>query len=256
MSEVPAAQAPPDDIVLRAQDLHYAYDGSPALLGVSLDVRQGEVVTVTGPRGSGKTTLLRCLAGQLAPQRGEIWFDGVPLHDLPPVARDRLRRGRFGWIGSEPQLVPELTAWENAALPLLLAGGGHRAARRAAHEWLERLDVADCALERPADLLQGQRQRVALARALAHDPVLLFADEPTAPLHRSDRAQVLRTLTAAARSHHITVLLATHDVAVTSADVRAGAAVTDRTVHLDDGRRSGSDPALSAEDDTACSVTA
>ena len=131
MSAVPAAQAPPDDVVLRARDVHHAYDGSPALLGVSLDVRRGEVVTVTGPRGSGKTTLLRCLAGQLRPQRGEIWFDGVPLHELPPVARDRLRRSRFGWIGSEPQLVPELTAWENAALPLLLAGSGHRAARQA-----------------------------------------------------------------------------------------------------------------------------
>lgn len=240
--------APPDNDVLWARDLEHAHRGSPALLGVSLGVRQGEILAVTGPRGSGKSTLLACLSGQLRPDAGEVWFNGVPLHELPPAARDRLRRERFGWVGESPQLVPELTAWENAALPLLLSGVGGREARRTVAEWLERLDVADCARVRPAGLRQAQRQRVAIARALAHKPDVLFADEPTAPLHRADRAQVLRTLTTAGRTHAITVVLASHEPEV--------ATLGDRTVELVDGRTTA--PATAAEgreDEVTCSLS-
>nr|WP_059011662.1 ATP-binding cassette domain-containing protein [Streptomyces specialis] len=223
--------APPDNDVLWARGVHYAHHGSPALLGVCLGVRQGEILAVTGPRGCGKSTLLGCLSGQLVPAEGEVWFNSMPVHTLTPTSRERLRRDRFGWVGDTPQLLPELTAWENAALPLLLAGTGHRKARRTAMEWLDRLDVGDCARKRPTALLQSQRQRVAIARALVHQPDVLFADEPTAPLHRADRAQVLRTLTTAGRSHSITVVIATHDPEV--------ATLADRTVHLLDGRASG-----------------
>jgi putative ABC transport system ATP-binding protein len=237
-----APDSPPDNDVLWARGLHYAHEGSPALLGVSLGVRQGEILAVTGPRGCGKTTLLECLSGQLLPQRGEVWFNSVPVHTLAAESRERLRREKFGWVGDAPRLVPELTAWENAALPLLLGGAGHRAARRTALEWLERLDVGDCARQRPAALLQAQRQRVAIARALVHGPEVLFADEPTAPLHQADRAQVLRTLTTAGRSHGITVVLASHDAEV--------ATLTDRTVTIVDGRVSGT-PA-----EATCSLSA
>ncbi|MFH8796634.1 ABC transporter ATP-binding protein [Streptomyces sp. NPDC017941] len=221
--------APPDNDVLWASALHVTFNGSPALTGVSLGVREREILAVGGPRGSGKTTLLRCLSGQLLPRNGEVWFNSAPLHTMGPMARERLRRHRFGWIEPEPRLVPELTVWENAALGLMLRGGLRRSARTAAHEWLERLDVGGCARKRPGALTQAERQRVAIARALACAPSVLFADEPTAPLHRADRAHVLRTLTTAARSHGITVVLATHD-----ADV---AALADRTVTLLDGRR-------------------
>jgi putative ABC transport system ATP-binding protein len=234
--------APPDNDVLWARDVRYAHGGSPALLGVSLGLRQGEILAVTGPRGSGKTTLLGCLSGRLLPDEGEVWFNGMPVHTLTATSRERLRRDRFGWIGDSPQLIPELTAWENAALPLLLAGAGHRKSRRAAREWLDRLDIGDCARRRPAALLQAQRQRVAIARALVHQPDVLFADEPTAPLHRADRAQALRTLTSAARSHSITVVLATHDTEVST--------LADRTLTLVDGRASG------APDAAACSLSA
>ncbi|MGC9440880.1 ABC transporter ATP-binding protein [Streptomyces sp. WG5] len=223
-------EAPPDHDVLCARALHFQHhDGSPALQGVSLGVREGEILAVTGPRGSGKTTLLRCLSGLVRPQDGEVWFDGVPVHTLGPLRRERLRRDRFCWIDPAPVLVPELNAWENAALPLMLRGTGRRRAKTAALEWLERLDVGDSARRRPAELQQAERQRVCIARALAAAPAVLFADEPTAPLHRADRARVLRTLTTAARSHGITVLLATHDART--------AALADRTVALLDGRR-------------------
>jgi putative ABC transport system ATP-binding protein len=228
--------APPDDEVLRARALVKSYDGSPALCGVSLGARHGEILAVTGPRGCGKTTLLSCLSGQLLPDEGEVWFGDVPLHALDRAARERLRRDRFGWIGPEPHLVPELTAHENAALPLLLAGAGRKAATATAQEWLERLDVADCARRRPAALLQSQRQRVAVARALVTEPAVLFADEPTAPLHRADGAQVLRVLSTACRSHGVTIVLATGDDDV--------AACADRRLALLDGLREDGEPEL------------
>jgi putative ABC transport system ATP-binding protein len=222
--------APPDNDVLWARALHYTHkDGSPALSGVSLGVRDGEILAVSGPRGSGKTTLLGCLSGLVAARHGEVWFNSMPVHTMGPMARERLRRDRFSWIDPAPVLVPELNVWENAALPLMLRGTSRRRAKTAALEWLERLDIGDRARRRPHELRQSERQRVCIARALAPAPTVLFADEPTAPLHRADRAHVLRTLTAAARSHGITVVLATHD-----ADT---AALADRTVSLLDGRR-------------------
>ncbi|GHG55310.1 ABC transporter ATP-binding protein [Streptomyces griseocarneus] len=243
--------APPDNDVLWARGLHYSYSGSPALTGVSIGVREGEILAVTGPRGSGKTTLLKCLSGQILADPGEVWFNSAPVHTLSRSARERLRRERFGWIDCRPHLVPELTGWENAALPLLVRGTTHRAAKQTATEWLERLDVGDCARKRPGALTQAQRQRIAIARALAADPTVVFADEPTAPLHHTDRAQVLRTLTTAARSHQITVVLATLD--------EESAALADRTVTLVDGRRGGAIPAPDAsegEGRAACSVSA
>ncbi|MEU9989458.1 ABC transporter ATP-binding protein [Streptomyces sp. NPDC007971] len=222
-------EAPPDNDVLWARSLHFRHqDGSPGLAGVSLSVREGEILSVAGPRGSGKTTLLRCLSGQVTPERGEVWFNSTPVHTMGPMARERLRRDRFGWIDPAPVLVPELNAWENAALPLMLRGTSRRRSKVAAMEWLERLDVGDQARRRPHELRQAGRQRVAFARALASGPTVLFADEPTAPLHRADQTPVLRTLTTAARSHGITIVLATHDAAT--------AAFADRTVSLLDGR--------------------
>ena len=219
---------PPDNDVLFARSLRHSHRGSPALLGVSVGVREGEILGVVGPRGSGKTTLLRCLSGQIVPDEGEVWFNSGPVHTLSAAARDHLRRERFGWVGSEPQLLPELTAWENAALPLLIRGVRSRAARTQAQEWLDRLDIGSAARRYPGALLQSERQRVAVARALVGAPSIVFADDPAAPLHRADRAQVLRTLASAARSHGMTVVLAGTDPDT--------AGYTDRTFALRDGR--------------------
>lgn len=168
------------------------------------------------------------------------------------LSRERLRRDRFGWLGSEPQLLPELKVWENAALPLLLSGASHRSAKHAACEWLDRLDIGAFARKRPASLTRAECQRVALARALVNVPSVIYADEPTAPLHRADRALLLRTLTTAARSHEITVLLATDD--------EATAAVADRRLNLVDGRLAVNAAASPVPDtpegQAACSLSA
>jgi putative ABC transport system ATP-binding protein len=220
--------APPDNDVLWARGLVHTIRGTPALRGVSLGVREGEVLAVTGPRGCGMSTLLDCLSGVLRADEGEIWFNSSPVHTLGRTARERLRRERFGHVGPEPRLVPELTARENVALPLLLAGAARKDATVAAMEWLERLDVADCARQRPQALRQDQRQRIAVARALAHRPAVVFADEPTAPLHRDARDQVMRILVTASRSHRITLVLATHDPGL--------ARYADRVATMVDGR--------------------
>ncbi|MBV2151776.1 ABC transporter ATP-binding protein [Kitasatospora sp. SUK 42] len=220
--------APPDNDVVWARGIVKSHYGTPALRGISIGVRDGEVLAVTGPRGSGKSTLLGCLSAQLAVDEGEVWFNSSPVHTLGRAGRERLRRDRFGFVGSEPHLVPELTARENVALPLLLAGAGNKAAYTAADEWLERLDVGDVARQRPDRLVQGQCQRIAVARALAPLPPVVFADDPTAPLHREAAEQVLRILTSAARSHQLTLVLATHDPEL----VR----FADRAVALVDGR--------------------
>ncbi|MFJ8086113.1 putative ABC transport system ATP-binding protein [Streptomyces sp. SAI-170] len=244
-------EAPPDNDVLWARSLHYQHsDGSPALNGVSLGVREGEILAVGGPRGSGKTALLACLSGLVPARRGEVWFNSVPVHTMGALARERLRRDRFCWIDPAPVLVPELTVWENAALPLMLRGTSRRRAKTAALEWLERLDVGERSRKRPHELTHAERQRVCIARALAPAPSVLFADEPTAPLHRADRAHVLRTLTTAARSHGITVVLATHDAET--------AALADRTVSLLDGRQVKTvhlPPMAESEGRAACSLS-
>ena len=245
-------EAPPDNDVLWARALHFRHqDGSPGIAGVSLGVREGEILAVTGPRGSGKTTLLRCLSGLVPAQQGEVWFNSTAVHRMGPLTRERLRRDRFGWIDPAPALVPELNVWENTALPLMLRGTGRRRAKVAALEWLERLDVGERARSHPRELQQAERQRVCIARALAPSPTVLFADEPTAPLHRADRAHVLRTLTTAARSHGITVVLATHDAET--------AALADRRVSLLDGRRVNTvhlPPVPEAEGRAECSLSA
>ncbi|MER7464550.1 ATP-binding cassette domain-containing protein [Streptomyces sp. NPDC097981] len=266
----PSDNAPPDNDVLWARSVHYSHwgsprtksgGGSPGLVGVSLGVRQGEILALTGPRGSGKTTLLRCLAGHLVPEQGEIWFNSAPVHTMSAASRERMRLDRFGWIGPDPMLLPELRVWENAALPLLIAGSSHRTAKAVACEWLDRLDLGAFARKRPGALTRAESQRVALARALVNEPAVVFADEPTAPLHRAERALLLRNLTTAARSHEITVLLATHD--------EETAAVAERRVELLDGRPAeaaaavaigvdgvGGPPDETPEGQAACSLSA
>jgi putative ABC transport system ATP-binding protein len=213
--------------ILTARDLVKSYGLTPALRGVSVDVREGEILAVTGPSGCGKSTLLHCLAGILRPDSGEVSYRDERLDGWSEAQRSRLRRTDFGVLFQFGQLVAELTAAENVALPLLLAGSGRRDARAATLTWLERLGVAEVADKVPGAMSGGQQQRCALARALITEPRVLFADEPTGALDSLAGEQVLTILVRLAREESMTVVLVTHDVRV--------AGYADREVPLRDG---------------------
>jgi putative ABC transport system ATP-binding protein len=205
-----------------------SFGPTPALRGASASAAAGEILAIMGPSGSGKTTLLHCLAGILVPQSGEIWFDGRRLDTMSETARSALRRDRFGFVFQFGQLVPELTAIENAALPLLLGGTRPGQALGQARGWFTELGLDGLEQRRSGELSGGQAQRVALARALAVRPQVLFADEPTGSLDSLAGQQVMDLLTAAARSQGTTVILVTHDARV--------AAYADRQVIVRDGQ--------------------
>jgi putative ABC transport system ATP-binding protein len=212
---------------LSARGLVRSYGRTPALRGVNLDIEEGEIVAVTGPSGCGKSTLLHCLAGILRPDAGEVTYRGQRIDTLSEGARAALRRTEFGVLFQFGQLVAELTAAENVALPLLLAGTGRREARTAALSWLDRLGVADLADQRPGEMSGGQQQRCAVSRALVTEPRVLFCDEPTGALDSLAGEQVLGHIVRLAREQRTTVVLVTHDVQV--------AAYGDREVMLRDG---------------------
>jgi putative ABC transport system ATP-binding protein len=216
------------ECLIEARDVVLSFGRTPALQGASLSVAAGEMLAIMGPSGSGKTTLLHCLAGILTPQAGEIHFDGQRVDTLGETERSTLRRDRFGFVFQFGQLVPELTAEENVALPLLLGGVRRPAALRTARPWFERLGLDGLEGRRSGELSGGQAQRVALARALVAGPTVLFADEPTGSLDSLTGEQVMDLLVAAAREQGTTVILVTHEPRV--------AAYADREVIVRDGR--------------------
>ncbi len=180
-----------------------------------------------GPSGSGKTTLLHCLAGILAPDSGQIWFAGTRIDTLREQERSALRRDRFGFVFQFGQLVPELSAEENVALPLLLGGMRRVQALNEARSWFERLGLGGMERHRSGEMSGGQAQRVALARGLVAQPEVLFADEPTGSLDSLTGELVMELLTDAARQQGTTVVLVTHEARV--------AAYADREVIVRDG---------------------
>jgi putative ABC transport system ATP-binding protein len=214
--------------VLQARDVVLSFGETPALRGADVSVAAGEILAVMGPSGSGKSTLLHCLAGILVPDSGEILFDGQRIDTMTETVRSTLRRDRFGFVFQFGQLVPELTAEENVALPLLLAGTRREPALREARMWFARLGLEGLERRRSGELSGGQAQRVALARGLVARPEVLFADEPTGSLDSLTGEQVMNLLVAAAREQGTTVVLVTHESRV--------AAYADREVIVRDGK--------------------
>jgi len=194
--------------------------------GVNLDVAARETVAVTGPSGSGKSTLLGLIAGLDRPTAGSIVLDGVEITTLDENRLARLRRDRVGFVFQSYHLIPTLTAIENVAMPLELAGRPHRLER--ARELLDTVGLVGRADHYPSQLSGGEQQRVAIARALALRPPLVLADEPTGNLDSATGAQIIELLLALNREHGSTLVLVTHDEAL--------AARGQRIVALRDGR--------------------
>ncbi|SMB91897.1 lipoprotein-releasing system ATP-binding protein [Deinococcus hopiensis KR-140] len=219
------ASSPHSPAALLARDLRHGFAGSDVLHGVSLEVRSGEVVAVTGPSGSGKSTLLHLLGGLDTPQSGEVWWAGERVDTLSTQARAGRRAGRVGLVFQHHYLLEDLTVAQNVQVPALLAGQDG-AAR--AHDLLARVGLAERGRDLPGVLSGGERQRVAVARALATRPAVVLADEPTGSLDRANAERVAALLLDLARQEGAGVLLVTHDDRV--------AARADRALHLLDGR--------------------
>ncbi|MFJ4786393.1 ABC transporter ATP-binding protein [Streptomyces sp. NPDC088794] len=213
--------------LLAARDLVKAHGRTEALRGASVELRDGELLAVTGASGSGKSTLLHCLAGIVRPDAGSVTYAGQRLDELPEKRLSELRRTEFGVVFQFGQLIPELTALDNVALPLLLAGASRTEAHAGADEWLERFGVRGQEDLRPGEMSGGQAQRVALARALVTTPRIVFADEPTGALDSLTTEQVMTALVHTARDTGTAVVLITHDDQV--------AAYADRELRLTDG---------------------
>ncbi|MFI6501497.1 ABC transporter ATP-binding protein [Nonomuraea typhae] len=213
--------------MLEANGLVKSFGRTPALAGISVAVGEGEIVAVTGPSGSGKSTLLHCLAGIIRPESGHVTYAGTRIDTLDEAALTKLRRTTFGVVFQFGDLVPELTALENVALPLLFNRHGRQESTSLAGKWLTRFGVADCADRRPGELSGGQLQRVAVARALVTGPRVIFADEPTGALDSRAGEQVMNALLDSARDTGAAVVLVTHDNRV--------AAYADREIMLRDG---------------------
>ena len=199
-----------------------------ALRDVDLDVRAGELTLLVGPSGCGKTTLISIIAGLLGPTTGDVSVFGVEQSALSPSQLVQFRADNIGFIFQQFNLLPALTAAENVAVPLLIAGMARRHALVEAHAMLDAVELSHRAASLPAQLSTGQQQRVAIARALVHEPRLLVCDEPTAALDARAGRIVVELLGRVAVRHDRAVIVVTHDNRIFS--------YGNRIVEMADGR--------------------
>lgn len=217
----------PVNSIISAKNIKKSYGKTPVLHGVSLDVKQGEVLAIMGPSGSGKSTLLHSLAAIISVDSGEIIFDGRNIAKFSDNKRSVLRRTAFGFVFQFSQLVPELTVIDNVALPLLLNGLSRNKAYAEAKKWLEAVGLSDKHDSTPGEISGGQAQRVAIARAMVAQPKILFADEPTGSLDSLNSEHVMELFIKTAKDNGTTVIMVTHEPTI--------AAYADREIVVRDG---------------------
>lgn len=213
--------------IIDAKNITKTYGDTHALNNVSLKVQPGEVLAIMGPSGSGKSTLLHSLAGIISINSGEIHFDGTRIDTYNDTKRSILRRTSFSFVFQFSQLVPELSAIDNIALPLLLNGAPRAKAYKRALTWLDKVGLKDHKDSLPGELSGGQAQRIAIARAMIIKPKVLFADEPTGSLDSLNSERVMELFIKTARENGTTVIMVTHEPSI--------AAYADREIIVRDG---------------------
>ncbi len=216
----------PPILSARQLHLHFDDDRTLALNGVDIDIMTGEFVAITGPSGCGKSSLLNLLGMLEQPSSGELLFRSTPYAAISNTAL--FRRENIGFIFQFFHLIPTLTALDNVLVPTLGKTGNPALLRQRATMLLEQMGLADRLQHFPATLSGGERQRVAIARALINEPPILLADEPTGSLDSKNAAQVLDLLSQFRRQHALTLIIVTHDAAVS--------ARADRIIRMQDGK--------------------
>jgi putative ABC transport system ATP-binding protein len=232
-----------DDLIIQATGVQKVYHTGqvsvPALRGVDLCVRRGEMVAVMGPSGCGKTTLLNCLSGLDSADQGQIAIEGVSLSEMSDRERTAYRARRMGFVFQFYNLLPVLSAVENVELPLLVSGVRQSEARKRSLESLAQVGLSQRANHRPAELSGGERQRTTIARALVNQPALVWADEPTGDLDSETANEIMEVLVALNREQNLTFILVTHD--------RGVGARCERNVRMRDGLVVGEQPGKAQE---------
>jgi putative ABC transport system ATP-binding protein len=228
----PAAAPPAADLAVHVRGVTKEFGSGTAatwaLRGVDLDVPGGELLMLVGPSGCGKTTLVSIIAGTLAPTAGEVVVLGEDLVAMSNGRKVRFRRENVGFVFQAYNLLPALTAAENAAVPLLIAGWKRRQAVEAAADVLAQLGMENRLASLPSELSGGQQQRVAIARALVHEPRLLVCDEPTSALDAENGRVTMELIQRVAVQPGRAVIVVTHDARIYS--------FADRIASMEDGR--------------------
>lgn len=216
------------DTIISAVNIKKSYDKTEILHGVSLDVKRGEVLAIMGPSGSGKSTLLHALASIIDIDGGKVLLNGRRIDNINDNQKTILRRTSFGFVFQFGQLVPELSAEDNVALPLLLNGVNRATAYEEAKKYLDLVGLKDYANSLPGKMSGGQMQRVSIARALVIKPDIIFADEPTGSLDSLNSEKVMELFVNLAKKNNVTIVMVTHEPNI--------AAYADREVFVHDGK--------------------
>jgi lipoprotein-releasing system ATP-binding protein len=223
--------SPEAGVILQSRGLKKVYGSGeksvPVLRDANLSLRQGEMVAIVAPSGAGKSTLLHLLAALDTPTSGTVYFDSKAIETNDDAALAEFRNRAVGFLWQRQQLLPDFTAAENVAMPLLLRGENFASALGMARKWLAEVGLQDRADHRAGELSGGEQQRVAIARALVTGPRVLLADEPTGDLDEQNAWAVFELLERLHRAHKLTSLIATHNLAL--------AARCDRILGLEHG---------------------
>ncbi|WP_337098651.1 ABC transporter ATP-binding protein [Paenibacillus sp. YIM B09110] len=215
--DVEQQSAPSDEprklLSVNQVEREFLVGGSPlrVLKGINMELKERELVMLRGRSGSGKTTLLNSLGGLDTPSSGEIWFNGMPFHRMSDNERTIVRRKHMGFIFQAFALMPLLSAWENVELSLRMAGTPRAEWKERVAQCLELVGLEKRMHHRPFELSGGEQQRVAIAKAIAHKPMLLLADEPTAELDSGMSAQIMAVFQNIISTEHVTICMTTHD---------------------------------------------
>ena len=213
--------------MIKVSNIHKRFGELEVLRGVSLEVKEGEIVSIVGASGAGKTTLLQIMGTLLPADGGEVEIAGVKVFDLNEKRTAEFRNRHIGFVFQFHNLLPEFSAFENVMMPALIGGTKRKEAKQRAMELLAAMGLTDRADHKPAQMSGGEQQRVAIARALINRPSVIFADEPTGNLDTHNRDEIQRLLFDVREKFGQTIVMVTHDEKL--------ADMADRKIVMSDG---------------------